>query len=171
MIFIGTGAFQELFDKENTSIGFTSSKENTKAEEIDTAKLIKYGLKRELIGRLPILVQLNSLGKQELKEIILYSNESELLANIDALQTLGIAIENLDEVIDFIVDDAINRKVGARGLVLTINNLFEQIFYEVGNNPGKYSKVIFGSNIIKDNKDFTLIEKRNYTKKKKLAAN
>lgn len=168
MIFIGTGAFQELHEQKKASIGFNGPSQNNQNEKkkINAEQLRQYGLKRELLGRLPIIVELNSLGKEELKDIILNSDESELTATINALQELGVEIQNIDEVIDYIVDDAIENKIGARGLILTINNLFQEIFYEVGNNPNKYSKVIIGSNIINDKKDYTLIKKRNYTRKK-----
>jgi len=169
MIFIGTGAFQELYEKEKAAIGFNPVETTHKKENINTERLKKYGLKRELIGRLPILVELNSLGKKELKEIILESKESELKANIEALKSLGVDILNIDEVIDYIVEDAIKKQIGARGLVLTINNLFEEIFYKIGNNPSKYSKVIIGPNIINDNKDFRLVQKRTRTKKRSIA--
>ena len=149
MIFIATGAFQELHDVKKKTIGFNQSDvtENKKTE-INTEKLIKYGLKRELVGRLPILIELNNLGKPELKDIIINSDESELIATANALKELGIEIANLDETIDYIVEDAIQNKLGARGLILTINNLFQEIFYEVGNNQGKYKTVVIGNNII-----------------------
>jgi len=165
IIFIGTGAFQELFEKEKPKIGYTSEPEKEKNNQIiNTDKLINYGLKRELVGRLPITVLLNSLGEPELKEIVTESDESELNATINALQMLDIEIENLDEVIDIIVKDALEKQIGARGLVFTINNMFQEIFYEVGNNQGLYDKVIIGKNIINDPFDFDLVVKQ--TKKR-----
>ena len=136
------------------------------AEFINSEKLINYGLKRELVGRLPIIVELNNLGKPELKDIIINSDESELMATANSLKELGVEIINLDETIDYIVEDAIKNKLGARGLILTINNMFQEIFYEVGNNPNKYSKVILGPNIVKDKSDFKLIKRKTYTRKR-----
>lgn len=166
MIFIGTGAFQELFEKEKQSIGFNG--QPTTSKKINTERLINYGLKRELIGRLPILIELNPLGKKELKEIINESDESELKYIIESLKTLDVEIENLEEVIDLVVEDSLNKKIGARGLILTLNNIFQEIFYEVANNPNKYTRVIIGKNIINDNKDFRLVKKATYTKKRML---
>ena len=164
MIFIATGAFQELFEKEKPKIGYDSQSPSTEKKNIDTERLIEYGLKRELVGRLPILVELNSLEKKELVEILKESDESELNATINALKLLNIEIENIDELIDVIAEDAVKRKIGARGLVSTINNVFQKVFYEVGNNPGIYEKVIFGKNIINDPLDFELVNAR--TKKR-----
>ena len=62
-----------------------------------------------MIGRLPIIVELNNLGKEEMKDIILNSDESELLSTIDSLKELGIEIENTEELIDYIVDDAVQK--------------------------------------------------------------
>lgn len=163
MIFIGTGAFQELFEKEKTPIGYSAVPQKQEKKPINTDRLINYGLKRELVGRLPIVVELNNLGKEELKDIILNSDQSELKATINAFHLLGIEIENLDEAIDIIVEDALNKKIGARGLIFTINNLFQEIFYEVGNHQGKYKSVVIGPNIITNNRDFVL----NKTKTKK----
>lgn len=164
MIFIGTGAFQEIHDNKKTTIGFNAEKTVEKTK-IDTEKLINYGLKRELVGRLPIVVELNNLGKEEMKDILLNSDGSELMAAINSLKSLGVEIENIDEVIDYIVEDAIKKHLGARGLILTINNMFQEIFYEVANNSGKYQKVIIGPNIITDRYDFKLVEKKRQVKK------
>ncbi len=167
MIFIATGAFQELHEEKKHPIGF-GQEEPQKQDKttINSEKLINYGLKRELVGRLPIIVELNNLGKPELKDIIINSDESELMATANSLKELGVEIINLDETIDYIVEDAIKNKLGARGLILTINNMFQEIFYEVGNNPNKYSKVILGPNIVKDKSDFKLIKRKTYTRKR-----
>ena len=168
MIFVGTGAFQELFEKAKPKIGYTEQDEkNTARRPIDADKLIKYGMKRELVGRLPIVVELDNLGKEELKDIIINSDKSELAATVVALRQLGVEVENLEEVIDMIAEDALNKKIGARGLILTINNLFQEIFYEVGNNQGKYKTVVIGNNIINDNRDF-ILKKTKVKKRKKV---
>ena len=168
MIFVGTGAFQELFEKAKPKIGYTEQDEkNTARRPIDADKLIKYGMKRELVGRLPIVVELDNLGKEELKDIIINSDKSELAATVVALRQLGVEVENLEEVIDMIAEDALNKKIGARGLILTIKNLFQEIFYEVGNNQGKYKTVVIGNNIINDNRDF-ILKKTKVKKRKKV---
>lgn len=166
MIFVGTGAFQELYEKPKPKIGYAEQDEKTEPKKaIDTDKLINYGIKRELVGRLPIAVELNNLGKEDLKEIIINSDQSELAATVVTLRQLGVEVENLEEVIDIIAEDALNKKIGARGLIFTINNMFQEIFYEIGNNQGTYKTVVIGNNIINDNRDFVL--KKTKAKKRK----
>ena len=64
------------------------------------------------------------------------------------------------------VTEALKKHLGARGLILTINTMFQEIFYEVANNPGKYQQVIVGHDIVSNNHDFTLIEKPQKVKKR-----
>ena len=173
MIFIATGAFQELFDqKEEKSIGFeTTHKEssnNTKKRNITGNDLVKYGLKKESIGRFPIIIELNNLTKEIFREIILESDESELLAHIEFLKSLGVEVTNLDEIIDMLIEDAIKKEIGARGLTATISKLFLEIIYEVANNPGKYKEVHLGENIINNPKDYQFTENKIIKKTLKL---
>lgn len=169
MIFIATGAFQELYEKEKLSIGFsqTATKSSKEKHNITTEDLIKYGLKRELIGRFPIKVELNALTKEIFREIILESDKSELLSHVVFLESLGVSITNLDNIIDLIIDDAISKGIGARGLVETISKLFLKIIYEVANNPGKYREVKVGANILNNSNDFELIRVRTKRRTKK----
>ena len=172
IIFVGCGAFSNLFEQEvkkTNTIGFGSlPKEETIKKDIviDTEVIIdKGGIIRELAGRLPVIIQLNDLNnnREVLKDILLNSDESNFRQIIMSLNSLGIEIENIDSVVDALVDDAINKKIGARGLVSSLMGLFIRIFKEVGNNPGKYNKLIIGNNLINDPSDYKLV---NQTKKK-----
>ena len=67
IIFIGTGAFSEIYEKKHTpkkaSIGFNSTTIDEETNKITNDDLVKYGLKRELLGRLPIVLELNNINK------------------------------------------------------------------------------------------------------------
>ena len=163
IIFIGVGAFTELFEekKESSPIGFNRSTDKTSKNDpkLSYDKLISYGVKRELLGRLPVVVELNSLSEDILKDIILNSDESELTKIVETLSSYGITITNIDNIVSLIAQNAFKKGIGARGLTATINTMFNKIFYEVANNPGKYNELILGENIINDNSDFQLIQK------------
>lgn len=81
--FVCCGAFQELYEDKKTpqksKIGFgsISSEESKKESQSMSDKLVSYGLKREIVGRLPIVLQFNALTKDNLKDIILNSKTSE----------------------------------------------------------------------------------------------
>ena len=160
MIFVGTGAFEELYEEEKKTIGFGDiiSKQPLVNK---TNTLYNYGLKKQLLGRLPTVVVLNNMTKEILRDIILNSDESEFIVTLKAIDSLGVKVTNKNELIDLIIDDALAKDVGARGLVSTINNIFLNIFYDIANNPGVYKEVTINKNILKDNKDYTLIPKKN----------
>ena len=160
MIFVGTGAFEELYEEEKKTIGFGDTV--SKRPPVNkTNTLYNYGLKKQLLGRLPNVVVLNNMTKDILKDIILNSNESEFMITLQALKLLGVKVTNPDELVDLIIEDAISKDVGARGLVATINNIFLNIFYEVANNKDKYKEVTINNNILKDNTDYLLIPRKN----------
>ena len=160
--FVCCGAFQELYEvkkaPEKSRIGFgsISSEESKKENQSMSDKLVSYGLKREIVGRLPIVLQFNALTKDNLKDIILNSKTSEFQEYIRILKEFGIENINIDDLVDIIVNDAMERKIGARGLTSTIVNMFNNIMYEVFNNPGEYDTLHIGSNILNNPNDFTL---------------
>ena len=163
IIFVGVGAFSEIYEKSKNKIGFQN--EETEKTKITIDSLVEYGMKEELLGRLPIIVELNSLTKENLKDIILNSDESIYKKIIKAIEDEGVTIDNQEEFIDMIAEDAIKRKIGARGLVATITNLTLDIFYEIASEKNKYQKVIIGKNIINDPKDYLLIVRNKSTVK------
>ena len=170
--FVCCGAFSDLYEvKKDKVVGFNNYPQENNADtlEITPEKIINYGIIRELVGRLPVIIKLNDLNNRPdvLKDILINSDESLLTSMLNTLNTEGIEVEGLDNVIDSIVNNAISKKIGARGLFGPTRAIFLKVFYEIANNPGKYNKIIFGSNIMNDHRDFELIPKKAKTKKKK----
>ncbi len=126
ILFICGGAFdgiKQIIERriKTQSIGFGSSdgmedvKENT-LSYVNQLDIKKYGLIPELIGRFPVLTYLNPLDKPTLIRI-LKEPKNALVKQYEKLFAIdGIALEITDEVIDFIVDKAMELKLGARGL-------------------------------------------------------
>lgn len=175
--FVCCGAFQELYEvkktPEKSRIGFGTIP-SEKVDESMSDKLVSYGLKREIVGRLPIVLQFNALTKDNLKDIILNSKTSELQEYIRILKEFGIENINIDDLVDIIVNDTMERKIGARGLTSSIVNMFNTIMYEVFNNPGEYDTLYIGPNILNNPNDFTLsrstYKKENTNEKVKVLA-
>lgn len=168
--FVGAGAFSEIYEdrifNKKTPLGFNSEAPQITEEQkfITTTELVNYGLKRELVGRLPVLVELNNLNKENLKDIIMNSKNSELTKILNILDSYGITWTNSSEVIDLIVKDSLQRKIGARGLTSSISEIFMNIFYDIFSNPNMYQELTIGPNILTDKNDYTLIKKQTYTK-------
>ena len=160
--FVGLGAFQEIYNENSTNkptIGFNQSKDNpTKLDKITPDDISKYGIKKELIGRLPILVELNNLTKEDLKNIILNSN-SEFGKIIALIKAAGIEVSNIDFLCDLVANNAIEKHLGARGINQVISKIFINILYDIMNNPELYGKLIIGENILENPMDYSLIKK------------
>jgi len=126
ILFICGGAFdgiKQIIERriKTQSIGFGSSdgmedvRENT-LSYVNQLDIKKYGLIPELIGRFPVLTYLNPLDKETLIRI-LKEPKNALIKQYEKLFAIdGIALEIKDEVLDYIVEKAMELKLGARGL-------------------------------------------------------
>ena len=161
--FVGLGAFQEIYNENSTNkptIGFNQSTDNTtKVHKITPDEISKYGIKKELIGRLPILVELNNLTKEDLKNIILNKN-SEFGKIIALIKEADIELSNIDFLCDLVATNAIEKHLGARGINQVMSKIFINILYDIMNNPELYGKLIIGENILENPMDYSLIEKK-----------
>lgn len=127
ILFICGGAFEgidrEIAQRLNTQvIGFGGQKDR---ERIDRNNLIQYiapqdlrayGLIPEIIGRLPVLAHLNPLDRDSLLSILVKPKNALIKQYQEIFALDGIKLRVKSEVLDFIVDTAIEYKLGARGL-------------------------------------------------------
>jgi ATP-dependent Clp protease ATP-binding subunit ClpX len=126
ILFIAGGAFDGIERiigrRMNTSvIGFA----NKTGEELDKENLLQYiiptdikefGLIPELIGRMPVLTYLDPLDKPALRRILTEPNNALIKQYNHLFSIDGIQLKFDAEVLDFIVDKALEFKLGARGL-------------------------------------------------------
>lgn len=126
ILFICGGAFDGveriIAKRMNTNvIGFGIGQK----EEIDKSEILQYinpqdlksfGLIPELIGRLPVLTFLRPLDKPALKSILTTPNNALVKQYKKLFQYEGIELNFEDKVLDYIVDQAFEFKLGARGL-------------------------------------------------------
>jgi len=94
-------------------------------QRIDTKDLMKYivpqdlksfGLIPEIIGRLPVLTYLNPLDREALHRILTEPKNSLVKQQIKLFEMDGIKLTFEEEALDYIVDKAMEYKLGARGL-------------------------------------------------------
>lgn len=134
ILFICGGSFEgierHIASRLNTQvIGFGASQK----QKIDKDKLLqyveaqdlkKYGLIPEIVGRLPVVTYLDELDREALKRILLEPKNAIIKQYKKLFELDGIKLEVEPEVLDFIVDTAVTKKIGARGL----RSICEQIF-------------------------------------------
>jgi ATP-dependent Clp protease ATP-binding subunit ClpX len=147
ILFICGGAFEglEKIIKDRTgkkSIGFganiQSEKEINKYEsfkELLPQDLLKFGLIPEFIGRLPIIATLKDLDKEALAKILKEPKNSLIKQYKKLFQMDNVELEFNEEAINAIVDKAIERKTGARGLRSIIEDIMRDIMFEIPSKP------------------------------------
>jgi ATP-dependent Clp protease ATP-binding subunit ClpX len=127
ILFICGGAFEgiekKIAQRLNTQIvGFGASKIRDKVDKDNLLQYIapqdlrSYGLIPEIIGRLPVLTHLNPLDREALRAILTEPKNALVKQYIKLFRMDNIELTFTEEVLDYIVDKAIEFKLGARGL-------------------------------------------------------
>ncbi|RED92621.1 ATP-dependent Clp protease ATP-binding subunit ClpX [Marinoscillum furvescens] len=144
ILFICGGAFdgieRHIANRLNTRpIGFASS-DDFSAESIDKENLLQYitaqdlksfGLIPELIGRLPVLTHLDPLNRAALKEI-LTKPKNALIKQYEKLFDMeDVKLVLTSEALDYIVDKAVEFKLGARGLRSICEAIITDAMFEI----------------------------------------
>ena len=173
--FVCCGAFSDIFEEDTSKLaGFGNRKEQKVNDNIvvTPAMIMKEGIISELMGRLPVIIKLNDISDKPdvLKDILLNSDESILEGLVKTIENKGIEVEGVDNLVDSIVEEAIAKKSGARGLFGPTKKIFYEVLYDIDNNPGKYSKVIFNNTIAPEQPRYELVPKKvkKRTKKQEL---
>ncbi|MBP6231098.1 MAG: ATP-dependent Clp protease ATP-binding subunit ClpX [Paludibacteraceae bacterium] len=141
ILFICGGAFDGIEKKiavrlNTQMVGYAATKI---AHKIDKENLLQYispqdlkafGLIPEIIGRLPILTYLNPLDKEALRLILTEPKNSIIKQYKKLFEMDGVSLHFEDEVLDYIVDKAMEYKLGARGLRSIAEMIMVDYMYE-----------------------------------------
>ena len=142
ILFICAGAFEGI-DKmisrrvQTTAIGYNAIKTGN---ELDRANLLQYvnaqdlrsfGLIPELLGRLPIVTYLNPLDKDALKRILTEPKNALIKQYTRLFELEDIALEVSEEALDYMVDKAIEFKLGGRGLRAICEMILTDAMFEL----------------------------------------
>ena len=117
--FSGDNRINEIFDKGNLM------------RYVTAMDLKSFGLIPELIGRLPVLTHLNPLDKETLKRILTEPKNALVKQYEKLFKMEGIAIVFDDDALDFIVDQAMEFKLGARGLRSICESILTDAMFEL----------------------------------------
>lgn len=142
ILFICGGAFdgieRKIAQRLNTHVVGYNSVQNVR--NIDKNDLMKYilpqdlksfGLIPEIIGRLPVLTYLNPLDRQALRSILVEPKNSIIKQYIKLFEMDGIELSFTEDSLDFIVDKAMEYKLGARGLRSIVESVMMDAMFEV----------------------------------------
>ena len=175
ILIICGGAFEGLENiiKDRTgekAIGFgtqiKSQKEINKYEifqELLPQDLLKFGLIPEFIGRLPIVATLKDLDREALIEILVEPKNSLVKQYQKLFEIDGVELVFEQGALEAIVDKAIERKTGARGLRSIIEERMRDIMFDIPSNPN-IEKCIIKKETILENKEPELVINENKNK-------
>ena len=122
--------------------------------------IIKFGLIPEFIGRLPIIATLEELDREALIKIATEPKNALVKQYKKLLELDGVDLEFTREALEAIVDKAIERKTGARGLRSIIEEIMRDIMYDIPSNP-KIEKCTITKETVTDKKGPELIINEN----------
>ena len=146
ILFICGGAFEGLQNiiKDRTgkkTIGFGAELQTKKEEnsseifkELLPQDLLKFGLIPEFVGRLPIVATLEGLSREALIDIVTKPKNALIKQYKKLVELDGVELEFNQEALEIIVDKAIERNTGARGLRSIIEEIMRDIMYEIPSN-------------------------------------
>jgi len=152
ILFICGGAFdgieKKIAQRLNTHVvGYSAT---AKGHEIDRENLLQYiapldlksfGLIPEIIGRLPVLTYLDPLEKSSLRRILTEPKNSIVKQYIKLFEMDGVTLSFEDDALDYIVEKAIEFKLGARGLRSIAETIMMDAMYEVPSGDQKEMSV------------------------------
>ncbi len=143
-------------------------------EELLPQDLLKFGLIPEFVGRLPIIATLRELDKDALIKIVTEPKNALTKQYKKLLELDGVELEFQREALEAIVEKAIERNTGARGLRSIIEDIMRDIMFDIPTNP-KIEKCIITKETVENKSGPELIinenkeGKRTKIKKKQIA--
>ena len=177
ILFICGGAFEglEKIIKDRVGkkgMGFGAQIESKKEierykifEELLPQDLLKFGLIPEFVGRLPIIATLKELDKDALVNIVTEPKNALTKQYKKLLELDGVELEFEQEALNSIVEKAIERNTGARGLRSIIEDIMRDIMFDIPSNP-KIEKCIITKNTVEGKEGPQLIIDENRTSKR-----
>lgn len=163
ILFICGGAFDgidRIIEKrtEKSSIGFGANitSKNTKdigklLQDIMPGDLLRFGLIPEFVGRLPVVVTLESLDNAALVNILTEPRNALVKQYKKLFEIDNVELNFTDESLKAIADEAIKRKTGARGLRSIVEEIMTEIMFDIPSDES-ISKVVINDECINDKK-------------------
>ncbi len=149
ILFICGGAFdgieKRIAQRLNTHVvGYSASSNVAKIDKSNMMKYIapmdlkSFGLIPEIIGRMPILTHLEPLDRTALRSILTEPKNSIIRQYIRLFDIDGVELTFEPEVLEYVVDKAVEYKLGARGLRSIVETIMMDAMYEI---PSKRTKI------------------------------
>ena len=152
ILFIAGGAFDGIEREINKrlnlqAIGYNTNKELKKVDSDNILQYItprdirSFGLIPEIIGRLPVLTYMNPLDKETLSTILTTPKNALIKQYIELFEMDGIALSFTQGALEFIVEKALEYKLGARGLRSLCEAVLNEAMFELPESDVRTLKI------------------------------
>lgn len=152
ILFICGGAFdgieKKIAQRLNTHVvGYNSVQNNLHVDRSDMMRYIapqdlrSFGLIPEIVGRLPILTSLRPLDRDTLRNILTEPKNSLVKQYVRLMEMDGVKLVFEPETLDYIVDTAVEYKLGARGLRSIVETIMMEKMFELPSSGAKTCKI------------------------------
>ncbi len=178
ILFICGGAFdgiEKIIERRmsGSQLGFGADVKSKKSKPIGTIlkdvlpdDLLKCGLIPEFVGRLPIVVTLDSLDESALIRILTQPKDALVKQYQRLMEMDGAKLKFDSEALELIAKEALSRKTGARGLRSILEGIMRNVMYEVPSMEGVTSCTIT-QDVVKYKKDPILVVEKSQTRARK----
>jgi ATP-dependent Clp protease ATP-binding subunit ClpX len=127
--------------------------------QVQPTDLIKYGLIPEFVGRLPVVATLHDLDRPALVEILTQPKNAITRQYQRLFEYENVKLRFTDDALEAIADLAIQRKIGARGLRMIIEDLMLELMYNLPSMKKVKECVVTREVVLDREKPVTLVEK------------
>ena len=171
ILFICGGAFvglEKIIERRTgkKTLGFKADVKSPRArdlgatlERVEPQDLIKYGLIPEFVGRLPVVGTLHELDKSALVQILTQPRNAITRQYQKLFEYENVKLRFSDDSLEAIAESALERKIGARGLRMIIEDLMLDLMYSLPNQKKVRECMITREVVEAKDKPITLIEK------------
>ncbi len=173
ILFICGGAFvglEKIIEKRagKRSLGFhteqaptSAQKRNTQLlEQVQPTDLIRYGLIPEFVGRLPVAGVMSDLDKGALVKILTEPKNALLKQYQRLFEFENVRLRFTDDAIDTVAELALQRKVGARGLRMILEDLMLELMYHLPMQQRKVKEFVVTAEMVRGHEiNWSLLEK------------
>ena len=168
ILFICGGAFDgidKIIEKRTrkSSMGFGADIDSKETKDVGALlkdllpeDLLKFGLIPEFVGRVPMVVSLESLDQSALINILSKPKNALIKQYSKLFEIDNVELEFTEEALKAVADEAIKRKTGARGLRAILEDILVDVMFEAPSDENVY-KVIITEEAIKEKKQPELL--------------
>ncbi len=158
ILFICGGAFvglEKIVERRigKKVIGFGQESEKRKKsdilQEVQPDDLIKFGMIPEFVGRLPVIATLNELTEEDLLRILVEPKNALVKQYKKMFEMEGVKLTFTEGALRLIAKEAINRKLGARGLRAIMEEIMIDVMFEIPSKSSEIKECVINEEVVK----------------------